>query len=280
MHSRFEIACGRAVLAADAVGSGDPVVFLHASICDRRMWRPQLESLGAAGCQAIAYDRRGFGDTRGQAEDHSAVADLMAVIDTVADGKPAILVGCSQGARIAMDAALMHPAAVRGLVLISPTVAGSPEVALPPTMQALMAPLKAVEAAGDLDGVNRLKARLFLDGPLAAEGRVAGAVREQFLDMHGRALRAAPMGASRDDVAAYSRLREFTAPALVIWGDLDFPHIQERARRVAGILPQGEACASAGAAHLPSLDHPADITARIAAFIGRCPGGAGASSSA
>ena len=279
MHSRLEVASGRAVLAVEAVGSGDPVVFLHASICDRRMWLSQMEGI-ANRCQAIAYDRRGFGDTNAPAEDHSAVGDLMAVIDAVAGGKPAILVGCSQGARIAMDAALMHPALVRGLVLISPTVAGSPEAGLPPAMQDLMAPLKAAEAARDLDRVNHLKARLFLDGPLAAEGRVAGAVRDQFLDMHGRALTIGAAGASRDDVAAYSRLPEFTAPALVIWGNLDFPHIQERARRVADILPQGEAYESVDAAHLPSLDHPADITERIAAFVRRCPGAAGPSISA
>ncbi len=276
MHSRFEVVSGQAVLTAETVGRGDPVVFLHAAICDRRMWRPQMAGLATI-CQAIAYDRRGFGDTRGQAEDHSAVADLMAVIAAAAGGRPAILVGCSQGARIALDAALTHPASVRGLVLISPTVAGAPEAVLPAALQALMASLKAAEAARDMDRVNHLKARLFLDGPLAAEGRVMGEVREQFLDMHGRALRAAPMGASLDDVAAYSRLREFTAPALVLWGDLDFPHIQERARRVAGMLPQGEACESAGAAHLPNLDHPADITARIATFIRRCPGAAGTS---
>lgn len=278
MHSRFEVASGRAVLAVDAIGSGDPVVFLHASICDRRMWTAQMKSIGTT-CHAIAYDRRGFGDTRADAQDHSAVADLMAVIGAVAGGKPAILVACSQGARIALDAALMHPAAVRGLVLISPTVAGAPDAVLPPAMHALMAPLKAAEAARDIDRVNALKARLFLDGPLAAEGRVAGAVRQQFLDMHGRALRAAPAGASGDDVAAFQRLSEFTAPALVIWGSLDFPHIQERARRVADILSQGEAYESVDAAHLPNLDHPADITEQIAAFIRRCPGGADPSSS-
>ncbi|NMU92171.1 hypothetical protein HGQ98_21260, partial [Achromobacter ruhlandii] len=42
--------------------------------------------------------------------------------------------------------------------------------------------LKGAEAAGDIDRVNALKGRVFLDGPLAAEGRVGGALREQFLD--------------------------------------------------------------------------------------------------
>ncbi|MGV8294981.1 alpha/beta fold hydrolase, partial [Pseudomonas aeruginosa] len=87
---------------------------------------------------------------------------LIAVLDAAAGDASAVLVGCSQGARVALDAALMHPARVRGLVLISPTVAGAPEAVLAPAMQALMQSLKAAEAAGDIDRVNALKARLFL----------------------------------------------------------------------------------------------------------------------
>ena len=79
MNYNHRIASGRATLAAEVVGRGDPVVFLHAGVCDSRMWRAQLDGIGA-GSKAIAYDRRGFGETRTEREDFSAVADLMAVI--------------------------------------------------------------------------------------------------------------------------------------------------------------------------------------------------------
>src|SRR3546814_3766100 len=136
------------------------------------MWRDQLDAIGAGhqsfACRAIAYDRRGFGETRAEAEEHSAVDDLMAVLDATTEGRPAILVGCSQGGRIAIDATLRYPASVRGLVLISPTVTGSPEPVLSPEITALLAQQQDAEAAGDLDRVNALKARPWLDGPLAA----------------------------------------------------------------------------------------------------------------
>ncbi len=67
------------------------------------MWRAQLDGVGA-GNLAIAYDRRGCGETRAETEDFSAVADLMAVVNATANGKPSILVGCSGGGRIAIDA--------------------------------------------------------------------------------------------------------------------------------------------------------------------------------
>jgi pimeloyl-ACP methyl ester carboxylesterase len=119
MSSHHRITSGQARLAVTVVGDGDPVVFLHAAVCDSRMWRAQLDAVGASN-KAIAYDRRGFGETRAEKEDFSAVADLMAVIDVVGDGAPTILVGCSQGGRVALDTALLHPSRVRALVLIAP----------------------------------------------------------------------------------------------------------------------------------------------------------------
>lgn len=262
------------MLAAETVGSGDPVIFLHANVCDSRMWRAQLDGIGA-GNKAIAYDRRGFGETRTEQEAFSAVADLMTVIDALAEGRPAILVGCSQGGRIVVDAALRHPSLVRALVLIAPTVTGAPEPSYPPEVESLLARQKHAEAAGDLDRVNAIKARLWLDGPLAPEGRVAGEARRLFLAMNGIALRAPPAGPDVEVAPAFHRLGEISVPSLVIWGARDFPHIQERSRAVAAMLPNGSGHALTDAAHLPSLERPAEVTDLLAAFITRCAGGRG-----
>jgi pimeloyl-ACP methyl ester carboxylesterase len=254
------------MLAAEVVGRGDPVVFLHAGVCDRRMWRAQLEGIGA-GNMAIAYDRRGFGETRAEEEDFSAVADLMTVIDAVTDGGPAILVGCSQGGRIALDAALRFPTRVRALVLIAPAVSGAPEAIYPPDIQALLDQLEEAEEAGDPDRVNAIEAHLWLDGPRASEGRVMGEARRLFLDMNGIALRSPPTGPNLDAAPAFPRLGEMTAPSLLMWGDLDFPHIQDRCVHMATVMSNGSCRELAGAAHLPSLERPADVTGLLVQFI-------------
>ena len=269
MSSYHRIASGRATLAAEIVGSGDPVVFLHAGVCDSRMWRAQLDGVGAIQ-KAIAYDRRGFGETRTEKEDFSAVADLMAVVDTLANGTPAILVGCSQGGGIAIDAALRHPSYVRALILIAPNVTGAPGATYPPEIKGLMAELTEAQEAGDLDRVNAIRARLLLDGPLAPEGRVLGQARRLFLDMNAVALRSPPIGANLDVAPAFHRLGEISAPALVIWGDLDFPHVQDRSRHVANMMLNGSFHVLTGAAHLPSLERPAAITGLLEEFIDRC----------
>jgi pimeloyl-ACP methyl ester carboxylesterase len=271
MRSNHRLVSGRAALAAEVVGSGDPVVFLHAAIADRRMWRAQLDGVGAHN-KAIAYDRRGYGETRAEKEEFSAIADLMAVMDALANGTPAILVGCSQGGRIAIDAALRHPSSVRALILISPNVTGAPEAIYPPEIKDLMAQLKDAEQAGDLDRVNAMKARLFLDGPRAPEGRVAGQPRRLFLDMNAMALRSPPIGSDFDIAPAFQRLGEISVPSLVICGDLDLPHVQERCRQMAAMMVNGSHHVLPGTAHLPSLDRPADVTGLLVEFINRCSG--------
>jgi pimeloyl-ACP methyl ester carboxylesterase len=266
MTSTKGIPSGGAVLAVDVEGAGSPIVFLHAGVADRRMWRAQLTALGETHL-AIAYDRRGFGATQAVAEDHSSVADLVAVLDARTNGEPAILVGCSQGGLLALDMALTHPSRVGGLVLIAPSVRGAPQGEPPAEATALLAALDSAEAAGDLDAANALEARLWLDGPLQLEGRVAGPARDLFLDMNAIALGAPDLGRNLDDQPAYSRLGEIRQPGLILVGDLDFPHIQDRCRVMAAALPGAKGQAMSGVAHLPSLERPWEVTSVIRAFV-------------
>lgn len=266
--SHYQIASGSAVLHAEVKGSGDPVVFLHAAVCDSRMWRAQIDTV-AETHQAIAYDRRGFGLTTAEQEDHSAVADLLAVLDALTERQPAILVACSQGGRVALDAALLHPDRIRALVLISPSVAGAPDPVFAASIQTLVAQQKQAEASNDPDRVNAIKAHLWLDGPLQKEGRVRGEPRDLFLNMNGIALRMPPVGANTDAVAAFTRLHEIAMPALVICGDMDFPHILDRSRHLATTMPNGSFQPLSGAAHLPSLEQPAAITRLLTDFLSR-----------
>ncbi|GLH75927.1 alpha/beta hydrolase [Bradyrhizobium sp. SSBR45G] len=267
-ETTHRIRSGRAQLSAEVAGQGDPVVFLHAAVFDRTMWRAQVDAVAATHL-AIAYDRRSFGGTVAEPEDHSPVADLLAIIDALAPGQPATLVACSQGGRIALDFALAHPSRTRALVLIAPSISGAPEPVLSPPITALVAEAAAAEAARNWDRVSALKAQLWLDGPLQREGRISGELRRMFLQKNTAALLAQPVGASLDTAPAFPRLGEISAPALVISGDLDFPHIQERSRLIATMMPHASGAAIAETAHLPSLERPDEVTRLIAGFLAR-----------
>jgi len=252
MFDNVQIESGSAVLAAEIAGSGDPVIFLHAAVADRRMWRDTAARI-AATHRTIAYDRRGFGDTLAPVEDHSAVDDLHRVLDTRTE--KAVLVGCSQGGRVVIDAALRFPERLRGIVLVAPSVTGGPDPVYPPEI----APLMAIQPAPI-----ELKARLWLDGALSAENRVDGAARATFFAMN-EAIR--PAGKDIDLAPNYDRLAEIALPTLVLCGDLDFPHIQARCRHLAATIPRAELRMLPGLAHLPSLEAPDAVAGPLAEFL-------------
>ena len=264
------VASDHASLAAEVIGEGQPVVFLHSNAGDRREWNALMGRIGTSH-QAVAYDRRGFGETRAEKEDHSAVGDLMAVLDAVVDGAPSVLVGCSMGGKIALNAALRHPARVRGLVLIAPSVDGAPAAEHPPAIAEMVTWAQAAGSSGDPARAAAANARLWLDGPLAPEGRVGGVTRQLFLNMN-IALRASLGGANLDRVPAYDRLGEVAAPTLVIQGNLDFPHIQARSRHLATTVPSGFWHGMAGVAHLPALEWPDEVADLVGNFLAHCLG--------
>jgi pimeloyl-ACP methyl ester carboxylesterase len=257
------IAVGAARIAAEWKGSGQPVVLLHAGIADRRMWRHQLAAL-ASRYHAIAFDRRGFGETPAVDEAYSPVADLFAVVDQlVGRDKPVVLVGCSQGGSIAIDAALAFPDRIAALVLISPSVSGAPAATPHEAVRRLLDAIDVAAKSGDLDQVNRLKAVLFLDGALANEGRVKDAARELFLTMNRIALAAQGIGRVVQTDPAWDRLDQIAVPVRILCGDLDIPHIQARCRGLAAALPDARLEILPGAAHLPSLEQPDRLSARL-----------------
>jgi pimeloyl-ACP methyl ester carboxylesterase len=267
------IPSGRARLAAEAAGSGLPAICLHAGVADRRMWRGQLPAL-AAHFLAVAYDRRGFGETGPVDEAWSQVGDLAAVLDAVGGpGTPAVLIGCSQGGRIAIDFTLAFPARVRALVLVAPAISGAPDAGPDPEpFRPVVQELGRAEREGDVDRVNALEAHAWLDGPLSPAGRVGGHVRELFLAMNGIALRAPALGQQQEPPSAYERLGEIGVPALVVWGDLDFPGMQQIWRNVAATLPDARSHVLHGVAHLPNLERPADFNRLLLDFCRRFAG--------
>ena len=96
-------------------GHGPRIVFVHGSATDRTTWSIQLASPLRQRFELIAYDRRSV-DTIG-----AAARDLAEVID----GKPALVVGSSFGAVVALELARSQLAPCAGLVLIEPPLPAS-----------------------------------------------------------------------------------------------------------------------------------------------------------
>lgn len=243
-------------LAVESAGDGPTVVFLHAGVADRRSWRPVAASL-VADHRLVAWDRRGFGDTvvdAPAAYDH--VADAVAVLDALEVDR-AVVVGNSQGGRTAMDLTLAHPHRVAGLMMMGAFWTGGPYPdEEPPEVEELGRQLQAAEEAGELDLVNQLEARVWLDGVMGRPGRVTGQARELFLDMNGRALAAGDVGEEQRHEPAWSRLGEVAVPVTIVDGALDEPSTIEVGDRAGEALADARRVVLDDVGHLPSLEQP------------------------
>jgi pimeloyl-ACP methyl ester carboxylesterase len=243
-------------------GTGPVVVFLHAGVTDRRSWN-QVASELTPSVRPTTYDRRGFGQTPVSGTAFSHVADLLAVLDAVADG-PAWLVGSSMGGGLALDAALVAPERVAGLVLIAPAVSGITEFDMDPDTARLEGLVEEAINEGNVAEANRFETWLWLDGPAQPEGRVGGSARSLALEMNEIIIRNdAPEEAGASGVDAWNRLDEVRPAATVACGDLDVPFLGTLSRQLAERVPNGRFVELTGVAHLPQLENPTAVSALV-----------------
>ena len=247
-----------------------PIVFLHASVCDSRMWHHEIATLGPTR-RIAAFDRRGFGETKLLHQTYANVDDTIAVMDALKIRR-ALLVGCSNGGRVALDTNFAHPDRVAGLALVCGAIGGTPEEEMEwvtrPRMRAMYARYLKAEKAKDSKTLAKITALVWLDGPLEREGRVGGAVRALFMDMVAKSF----AGSEHEDKGfvsdtAYANLANVKVPTLVVWGPLDVPDVTRTMKHAAAAIPRAQSLEVPGTAHLPNLERPDLFTPRLARLV-------------
>ena len=140
-------------------GEGEPLVFVHGSLCDYRYWSAQLAPLGQH-FRAIAPSLSHYWpavDAFVQGEfGWRAHVEEMAEFIVAMDIAPLHLVGHSRGGCIAFHLAREYPRLVKTLTLADPggplqTSAQAAPAALPPATNALRSRVAELIEQGDLD---------------------------------------------------------------------------------------------------------------------------------
>ena len=263
------VASGSAKLAVSEWGGGGPsVVALHPGVGDRRIWQWCAPVWAAAGFSVVAYDRRGFGETEYRPEAHDDLVDLR-MVTAATDSRPAVIVGNSRGGGLALDLALEFPQDVAALVLIAASPTGYDYGKWPtaPAEAEQDELVEAAEASGDLDLVNRLETRYWLDGVEQPEDRVGGPARDLMLQMNGEALRAGPVGEGIERSGAWDRLGEIGVPVLVVVGECDLPGIRLQGAQLCDAIPGAVMAVIEQSAHCPSLDQPDQLNTVVVDFL-------------
>ena len=139
-------------------GEGEPLVFVHGSLCDYRYWSAQTAALSAHfRCISVSlshYWPAGEACIQGEFGWQTHVAELAEFIEALGVA-PVHLVGHSRGGCVAFHVAREHPRLVKTLTLADPggplQLDGMPEAALPAATNALRARVAELIDAGEID---------------------------------------------------------------------------------------------------------------------------------
>jgi pimeloyl-ACP methyl ester carboxylesterase len=270
-------------VAYDSAGRGPAVVFSHASLTDRRMWRYQFDAL-ATGYRVVAFDRLGYGQSSPAPPAVRHGAGVLEVLDALGIER-AVLVGSSMGGGYSLDAALLAPDRVRALALICP---GVPGYEWPAEMRAEVLPLlhaavpadrlaayaaHAADAVRDDDvrALATMQLRYMAVGARGSESMFSAEAWALLQDM-ARGVFARGWGEPETTETApeppvLGRLRDVRVPTLVMNGGHDVRFIQDLVRQVANGIPGAQLLELPEAGHLPPVECPEAVTSALATFL-------------
>lgn len=242
-------------LAHEVAGTGPTVLLLHSTVCDRRMWEPQVPDLVAAGFRVVRCDLRGYGSSPLPDAAYDDATDVL----ELAGAERFALVGASGGGQVAQAIAARWPSRVTGLALLCAAMEGHEPSS---RLRAFGSREDELLTAGDVEGATELNVDTWV-GPAADE-----AVRSLVRVMQRRAFEvqlAAPAGASTIEVP-YD-VAAVTAPTLVVSGAHDLPDFREIAVTLAGRIAGARHVELSWAGHLPSLERPAALNPLLIDFL-------------
>jgi 3-oxoadipate enol-lactonase len=246
-------------LAHDDRGDGDPLLLIHAGVCDRRMWEPQWGSLTER-LRAIRCDLRGYGETPLPAERFNPADDVIALLDRLGLDRVS-LVAASFGGRVGLEVAATWPQRVEKLILIS---GEWEDVERDPELESFGEEEDRLLSAGDVAAAAELNVRTWV-GPEASDD-----ARSLVLEMQRQAfeVQLAAGGAAEFEPRDVDPAK-IEAPTLLVSGGRDFAHYRDVAAELRDRIPDAEHVELDWAGHLPSLERPARVTRLLLHFLSR-----------
>jgi pimeloyl-ACP methyl ester carboxylesterase len=285
MPQRFDIdGCS---VAVDEAGDGPPLMLLHASCADRRMWRRQLAGLSDR-LRVICYDRRGFGDSADAQHSFAHHEDVIALLDVLGIERSSIA-GCSDGGRVAIDAVLAHPERFDTLTLMASGLSGHQwptemfELYRQRVHETIGVGRLEKYRAGKVQAIDQTELATYSEAEteflVAGPGRtrhqlpedVWSLALEMDTSLNQRWWTRPPTVSESLDPPAIGRLGEVQVPTKVIIGSEDLPAIQALSEHLAASIHRATLIRLPNTGHLPPLERPSEVNAAIRSLVSAAP---------
>jgi pimeloyl-ACP methyl ester carboxylesterase len=257
-----------------AVGSGEPILFLHSTGSSSRQWYPFAEMLRGR-FQAVAPDLCGYGGTsRWPGTERFGLANEVALVTALIDrlGKPMHLVGHSYGGAVALQIARRCPECLSSLTLIEPAAFhllidgdNADELAFDEIMDIAATIARAVNCGDYVKAMRRFVDYWSGEGSWAAlssRQRAALAASINKLTLEAWATLNEP-----------TRLEDFVEielPTLVLCGGRSPLPARRICSHLGRTLPKAELRTIDGAGHMMPTTHVAEVCSLMAAHIEGC----------
>jgi 3-oxoadipate enol-lactonase/4-carboxymuconolactone decarboxylase len=241
----------------DGPPGGTPLVLLHSLGTNGHVWDAQVADL-ARSFRVIRPDLRGHGLTGCTAGPYSMemlAADLAGLLDALGVAR-AHIGGISIGGLIAQAFAAAHPDRALSLLLVDTALAIPPAQSW--TDRAALVRAEGIDAIADAV-IARWVTPAFLDAP-ATQG-----LRAMLLRTPAEGYAAAAEAIAAADFTASTAALD--VPALVIVGDQDQATPVASAEALHGALRGSVLVVVADAAHIPTVERPAEITTAMQDFL-------------
>lgn len=250
-------------LVSREVGSGRPLVLLHAFPLSSAMWLAQREHLSSL-ARVVTPDLRGFGGSPLGFDEPSldrSADDVVALLDRLGLDR-VVLGGLSMGGYVAMALLRSHPERVEALVLADTKATADPDAARANRLRIA----DAVVADGTGVLVEEVLPKLLGSTSVMSRPHVVGRVKGLVQSAPPAAVAWAQRAmAARPD--SLDVLRSADVPALVVVGDEDELSTAEDAQAMVDALPRGRLAVLPGSGHLTAVEVPDTFNLAVSRFL-------------
>lgn len=243
-------------------GEGEPIVFLHGFPLSGRLWDPAVQDLrGEFRC--IVPDLRGHGrsETSARVDMARYADDVAALLDSLGETRPAVVVGHSMGGYVAFEFFRRHPQRVRAVVLVDTrAVPDSPEAA-----RVRRETAASVLREGSALVAGEMERRLF---GISASPELRARWREIMASTPPAGV-AAALRAMADRPDSMSTLAALDRPVLIVVGAEDSITPLGEAQRMYRAHPSATLEVISGAGHMTPVERPTAFVAALRRFLSR-----------
>jgi pimeloyl-ACP methyl ester carboxylesterase len=241
----------------ELAGTGEPVVFVHGFALDTRMWDDQFEVF-AERYRVLRYDVCGFGRSSLPTEPYSQVDELLALLNHF-QLAPAHVIGLSMGGGITLDFALVHPHAVRSLILVDAVLGGfawSKDWGMPANLARTVG----------LQGAKHAWLTDEMFAPANEQPAVAVRLATMVADYSGYHWLNHDPGRWAD-LPANRPLEQLNVPTLVLVGERDLPDFQRVAETITARALNARHVILPGVGHMSNMEAPKRFNEIVLNFL-------------